>query len=166
MKRRGKKNEIPQRYFLPFCPRKLPSLGGSSFDSNFSHLPTLRQVSWEKASHGQTMALTGASVRGWSGARSESGLQMVLNVGDWGAVPSVPCPLPGPVKPNGIRHKSGFQRGLWRGSVHIGLCGRYPAGLPVPCLGTRKCLSLLRSQAPDGTTKGFKINQGGLEQKT
>lgn len=56
----------------------------------------------------------GDSARGcWSGAPSESGLQMVLNVGDWGAVPSVPCPLPGPVKPNRICHKSGSQRGLW-----------------------------------------------------
>lgn len=57
--RGGKKNEIPQRYFLPFCTRKLPSLGGSQFVSNFSHLPPLRQVSWEKASPVQTMVLTG-----------------------------------------------------------------------------------------------------------
>lgn len=78
------------------------------------HTSPLRQVSWEKASPAQTMVLMGTSASGcWSGAPSESGLQMVLNVGDWGAVPSVPCPLPGPVKPNRICHKSGSQRGLW-----------------------------------------------------
>lgn len=57
--RGGEKNEIPQRYFLPFCTRKLPSLRGSQFVSNFSHLPPLRQVSWEKASPVQTMVLMG-----------------------------------------------------------------------------------------------------------
>lgn len=137
MKRSGKKNEIPQRYFLPFCTRKLPSLCGSQFVSNFSHLPTHRQVSWEKARRAQTMVLAGAVVRGWSGAPSESSLQIVLDVGDWGAVTSVPCPLPGLVKPNGICHKSGSQRGLGRGSAHTGPCGWYAAGLLVPCLGNK-----------------------------
>lgn len=155
----GKKNEIPQRYFLPFCTRKLPSLGGSQFVSNFSHLSLLRQVSWEKASPVQTMVLMGTSVRGcWSGAPSESSLQMVLNVGDWGAVPSVPCPLPGPVKPNRICHKSGSQRGLWR----RGVCAHRAVWL-VHCRlacarpgETSDCLSLPRSPAPDGTTRASK----------
>lgn len=48
--RGGKKNKIPQRYFLPFCTRKLPPPSVETiFVSNFSHLSTRRQVSWGKA---------------------------------------------------------------------------------------------------------------------
>lgn len=107
--------------------------------------------------------LWGTSVRGcWSGAPSESGLQMVLNVGDWGAVPSVPCPLPGPVKPNRICHKSGSQRGLWRGgSVHIGLCGWYTAGLPVLGLGKQVTACLCRGHQLQMGPLGLQ-NKAGL----
>lgn len=95
------------------------------------------------------------SLLGVDGA-PERTVQTVLNVGDWGAVPSVPYPLPGLVKPNGICHKSGSQRGLRRVLCTEGpVVGTLQACL-CPAWGTSNCLSPQRPQAPGGTPRASK----------
>lgn len=104
------KNKIPQRYFLPFCTRKLPPHSVENiFVSNFSHLSTHRQVIWEMANQSFPDNGTNRSSLFWGRtlAASVCGLQIVPNVRDLWSMPSFP-PL-GLVKPNGICHKSGSQ---------------------------------------------------------
>lgn len=131
--KRGK-NKIPQRYFLPFCTRKLPPHSVENiFVSNFSHLSTHRQVIWEMANQSFSDNGTNRSSLFWGRtlAASVCGLQIVPNVRDFWSMPSLP-PL-GLVKPNGICHKSGsqgnsevIQNESWEAQFIVGLTN--PAG--------------------------------------
>lgn len=114
--RGGKKNKIPQRYFLPFCTRKLPSPSVETiFVSNFSHLSTRRQVSWGKAPD------PADNVGGDRGSLFRAGLELppravckLLLMWEIGGPCQVAPTTPpgGPVRPNEICHKSG-SRGTW-----------------------------------------------------
>lgn len=89
------KNKIPQRYFLPFCTRKLPPHSVENiFVSNFSHLSTHRQVIWEMENQSFSDNGTNRSSLFWGRtlAASVRGLQIVPNVRDLWSMPSFrPC---------------------------------------------------------------------------
>lgn len=112
MKRREKKKKSHRGISFLSVQESSPPSGEASLSLTFHISPLSGRSAGKRQAVCRQWRLTAVSVRGWSGVPSESSLQMVLNVGDWGAVPSVPCPLPGPVKPNGICHKSGSRRGL------------------------------------------------------
>ena len=116
-----------------------PSLCRDHFVPNFSHLSTCRQVSWEKTPGPQTMGRTGAACLGLGLGSRQGSLQVTLNVGDWGDHAKWPCcPSQGPLKPNGICHKSGSQ-GTWEAQPRE-LQSRQTGGHR-PCSGNKHCAS-------------------------
>lgn len=88
------------------------------------------------------MGRTGAACLGLGSGSRQGSLQVTLNVGDWGDHAKWPrCPSPGPLKPNGICHKSG-SRGTWEAQPRE-LQSRQAEGHR-PCSGNKPCASAKR----------------------
>lgn len=135
-------NKIPQRYFLLFCVRKPLTLSVETiFVSNFSHLSTRGQVSWRKAPDPwRQWRGTGAACWGAGLKLPPTALCKLLLMWEIGglcqAAPT--APPRGPVRPNGICHKSG-SGGDWRKDQPRELQSRYPGGHR-PCAANKQPL--------------------------
>lgn len=82
---------------------------------------------------------TGAACLGLGSGSRQGSLQVTLNVGDWGDRARWPRrPSQGPLKPNGICHKSG-SRGTWEDQPRE-LQSRQTEGHR-PCSGNKHCVS-------------------------
>lgn len=145
-------NKIPQRYFLPFCTRKLSSHSVETIFVLTFHISPLAGRSAGKRRRSADNGGTGTACLGLGSDSRQGSLQVTLNVGDWGDHAKWPRPSQGPLKPKMESATKVAPEGL--GEDQPRSCKSRKAEGTGPALGTNNCVSV--EQCCSASASGFK----------